>query len=72
MLTDNKKSKTRRTCMECLHYRALIFSDTGDNAWCGKCTTPSPSGKRLRAARDAMSPACADFSERPGSDHGGR
>ena len=47
--------------MECGHYRALAFADDGSNAWCGRCTIPSPSGKRLRAVRDAMSPACADF-----------
>ena len=68
MLDDKnttKRNRNRRSnCMECSHYRPLIFADDGTDAWCGRCTIPTPSGRRLRAVRDAMSPACADFNQR--------
>lgn len=71
MKTDKKMPKRRRTCMECSNYRPLSFTDDGSDAWCGRCTIPAPSGKRLRAVRDAMSPACDEFREKGDRDESG-
>lgn len=70
MRTAKKMPKRRRSCMECMHYRALTFADDGTDAWCGRCTIPTPC-QRLRAVRDAMSPACKEFEERGAGDGAG-
>lgn len=56
-MTQGKK----RYCMECRSYRPMSFTDDGSDAWCGRCTIPGPSGKRIRKVRPAMNPACAEF-----------
>ena len=68
MLTHRKQTKSSRNCMDCTNYRPLNFADDGTYAWCGRCTIPSPSGKRLRAVRDAMSPACDKFDKKGGDE----
>lgn len=55
--TTTKRSPGKK-CGECGHYKAMIYRDSGVDAFCGRCMLP---GERTRRVRSVAKTACDNY-----------
>ena len=68
MSNHTPKRRPARKCGDCGHYKALIYRDGGEDAFCGRCMLPAD---RTRRVRSMAKKACEHSLPREGNGNGG-
>lgn len=67
-MSNTTAKKRPKKCGECGHYKAMIYRESGEDAFCGRCMLPAD---RTRRVRSVAKTACDSFIEREGAAGGG-